>query len=47
MGGRANPLMDRKVVVIFGVVAVPHPQLQHVVRCSECNVIVVVGVFVV
>ena len=46
MDGRANPLMDRKVVVIFGVVAVPHPQLQDVVQCSECNVIVAVVVFV-
>ena len=32
--------MDRKVVVIFGVVAgLLHPQLQDIVRCSElqCN----------
>ena len=50
MDGRANPLMDRKVVgvVFFGVVAmvavVTSPQLLDVVWCSA---VVVVGVAVV
>ena len=55
MDGRANPLMRRKVVVIFGVVALaasPHPQLQDVVwrgevqcNCScSCSVVVLVVV---
>ena len=40
MDGRANPLMERKAVAIFGVVAVAtSPRLQDVVGCSEaqCN----------
>ena len=55
MDGRANPLMDRKVAVIFGVVAVvTSPTTQDVVWCSEvqcncscscsCSVVVVVVV---
>jgi len=50
--GRANPLMDRKVVgVVFsGVVAmvavVTSPQLKDVVWCSAV-VVVIVGVVVV
>ena len=50
MDGRANPLMDRKVVgvVLFGVVAmlavVISPQLLDVVWCSAVVVIVVVVV---
>ena len=55
MDGRANALMDRKVV---GVVLLewlqwsPHPQLQHVVWCGvvscacSCSVVVVVVVVV-
>ena len=48
MDGRANPLMDRKVVgvVSFGVVAVvavvTSPQLLDVVWCSAAVVEVVV-----
>ena len=48
MGGRANPLMDRKVVgvVFFGVVAmvavVISPQLLDVVWCSAVASVVVV-----
>jgi len=51
MDGRANPLMDRKLVgvVFFGVVAmvavVTSPQLLDVVWCSA--VVVVVAVVVV
>ena len=47
MGGRANPLMDRKVVgvVFFGVVAmvavVTSPQVLDVVWCSVVVVAVV------
>ena len=52
MDGRANPLMDRKVVVFFGVVAVvTSPTTADVVRCNDvlfncsrswrCNVVVV------
>ena len=54
MDGRANPLMDRKVVVIFGVVAVViSPTTEDVVWCSEvqcncsCRVVVVVAIVVV
>jgi len=52
MDGRANPLMDRKVVgVVFSGVAamvavVTSPQLLDVVWCSAI-VVVVVGVVVV
>ena len=38
--GRANPLKDRNVVVIFGVLQwSPHPQQRDVMRRSEvqCN----------
>ena len=48
MDGRANSLMDRKVVgvVFVGVVArgavVTSPQLLDVVRCSAVVVVVVV-----
>ena len=48
MDGRANPLMDRKVVgvVFFGVVAmvavVTSPQLLDVAWCSAAVVVVVV-----
>ena len=46
MDGRANPLMDRKVgVVFFGVAAmVFHPQLLDVAWCSAVVVVVVVVV---
>ena len=40
MDGRANPLMDRKVVVIFGVVAVvTSPTTAGCMRCrkTQCN----------
>ena len=45
MDGRANPLMDRKVVgvVFFGVAAmVFHPHLLDVAWCSAVVVVVVV-----
>jgi len=53
MDGRANPLMDRKVVgvVFFGVVAMvavaTSPQLLGVVWCSAVVAVVVVVVVVV
>ena len=44
MGGRANPLMDRKVV---GVAVVTSPQLLDVVWCTAVVAVVVVVVVVV
>ena len=52
MDGRANPLMDQKLVgAVFSgvaamVAAVPSPQLLDVVWCSAA-VVVIVGVVVV
>ena len=42
MDGRANPMMGRKVVVIFGVVAVvtTHGSIRQF-DVGKCNVIVV------
>ena len=49
MDGRANPLMDRKVVVIFGVVAVVTSPKCSEVQCNcscSCSVLVAVVVAV-
>ena len=54
MDGRANPLMDRKLVVIFGVAAVVTSPTTEQCNCScscsgscSCSVVVVVAVVVV
>ena len=48
MDGRADPLMDRKVVVIFGVVADLTAGCSVVVcGVAKCNVSVIVAVAVV
>ena len=46
MDGRANPLMDRKVVVIFGVGHLTH-NCRMQCGVAKCNVIVVIVVAVV